>query len=124
MIVKKITYKDFNGVEHTEEHCFHLSKIERMRFDAQFEGGIASWVEKQTESGKAGPMLEMIEKIIQQAHGVRSEDGSAFIKNPEITEKFVNSEAYSEFIASLFEGETPEEVQTKITDFMSGVIGA
>lgn len=124
MIIKTINYKDFNGVEHTEEHCFHLSKIERMRLDAKYKGGIAAWVTEQSSTGVAAGLLDALEEIIQTAHGVRSEDGTKFIKDPEITKSFVESEAYSEFIWDLFNDEDVDKIQSKISEFLSGVIGS
>lgn len=120
MRIEKITYRDYNGVEHTEEHCFHLSKIERMRIDAKYPGGIQEWATKQQETGIAAGLLSAIEDVIQTAHGVKSEDGIRFIKDPEITKKFVESEAYSEFVASLFEGDDSVD---KLTDFLQDVVG-
>lgn len=121
MIVKKITYKDYNGVERTEEHCFHLSKIERMRIDAKYPGGIQEWANSQAQTGVAIGLLTALEELIQTAHGVKSEDGLRFVKDPEVTKAFVESEAYSEFISSLFEG---DDAQDKISEFLTNVIGA
>lgn len=121
MINKKITYKDFNGVEHTEEHYFHLNKLERMRIDAKYKGGIANWATQQSESGVAAGLLTAVEDIIATSHGTRTEDGR-FVKDPEETKKFVESEAYSEFVASLFEGDDIDAITNNISDFMRGLI--
>lgn len=123
MIIKEITYKDFNGDEHTEKCYFHLNKIERLRMGAKYPGGIAEWAQKQAESNVALPIIEAVEEIIQMAYGVRSEDGVSFIKNPELTKKFAESEAYSELVSSLLELDDKGE-PTELMTFLKGIIGS
>lgn len=120
MIVKPITYVDFNGEKRTEEHCFHLSKIERLRLDSRYEGGLQNWIASQIKVKTIAPILALIEEIIQTAHGKKSEDGKRFEKNPEFTMDFVESEAYSELVMSLLTGEDAVE---KTTAFIEGVVG-
>ena len=123
MIVKKITYTDFNGKEQTEEHCFHLNKLERMRFDAKYPNGVVAWATEQEKTGIAASLLAAIEELVQTAHGVRSEDGSRFIKNAQITQEFVASPAYAELISGLFEGGTEENPAAAFEEFANGIIG-
>lgn len=120
MITKTIKYTDYNGVERTEEHCFHLSKIERVRLDSKYPGGIEKWIEVQSKNSTQYELLSLIEEIIQTAHGVKSDDGIRFIKSTENTNSFVESEAYSEFVIGLLSGENAVE---KVTDFITRVIG-
>lgn len=121
MITKTIKYTDYNGVERTEEHCFHLSKIERVRLDSKYPGGIEKWVAEQSKNSTQYELLNLIEEIIQTAHGVKSEDGIRFVKSTDVTNSFVESEAYSEFVMDLLSGEDAVE---KVTDFITHVIGA
>lgn len=121
MRIEKITYKDYNGVEHTETHYFHLNKVERMRLDVKYPGGLAIWAQKEVESGKMDKIFQFIEDVILLAHGVKSEDGARFIKDPEITKEFSQSEAYSTLVSSIFEDPDPTE---RLNNFLTDVVGA
>lgn len=122
MRIEKIKYTDLNGKEHEETCYFHLNKLERTRFASKYPGGVSEWAKKNAMSGDAGGILKMIEEIVQMAYGVRSEDGSTFLKDPELTKKFAETEAYSELITSLLELDADEN-PTNLINFLHGVIG-
>ena len=46
MLIKKITYKDFNGVERTEDFMFHLMESEIAEMELSTAGGFAESLEK------------------------------------------------------------------------------
>lgn len=120
MRVEKITYKDFNGDEHTETHCFHLDNVERMRIDASCPGGLQAYVAAQINSGTMGGILNIVEKIIMDSHGIKTIDGSHFKKSAEINEEFVSSGAYNALITKLFEG---DDAADKVMEFVSNIVG-
>ena len=64
----------------------------------------------------APEIVETFENFILSSYGEISEDGKSFIKNKELTDRFKNSEAYSELFMELISN--PESAKA----FVSGVI--
>lgn len=112
MVKKTVTYTDLDGNERSEELMFHLNKLDILRLEAKYQsqGGLYNYLVKITADGSAEPskmnfvdVLNFFEEVVQQAYGVR--EGDSFAKDPELTKKFVNSEAYASFLYSFGEDE-------------------
>lgn len=102
MLKKTITYEDFNGDTVTEDYYFHLSKAELIELEVGAGSeGLAASLQKiiDAEDGKA--IIEQFKTIILAAYGKRSEDGKRFIKNQELRDEFVSTEAYSALFMNL-----------------------
>lgn len=128
MFCKKITYTDYNDIQHTEEFYFNLNRAEILNMlttesDATLDQVFNYF--RQTRNSKA--LLKMVEDLIKSSYGVKSADGKRFVKTPEITEAFVQSEAYSELLfellndadatAKFFIGIVPKNLQGDIEKF-------
>ena len=46
MLIKAITYEDFNGEKKTKNFYFHLSKFEITKMQFQEDGGIRNYLKK------------------------------------------------------------------------------
>lgn len=101
MLTKKITYKDFNGNELTEEFYFNLSKPELMEMQLSVDGGFDKFLNKVIEEKDNAKLLNLFKMFILKSFGVKSEDGKRFIKNDAYTEAFTQTNAYSELYMSL-----------------------
>lgn len=110
MLKKAITYKDFNGKEITEEFCFNLTQAECIDLDFMYEdrGGIKEYlkslikeIQDKGESAPKRPMYEFLKLIIRLSVGKKSDDGKRFVKNESVSNDFLQTEAYSEFIMGL-----------------------
>lgn len=102
MFVKKITYEDFNGVERTEDHYFHLSKTEFLKFlVTNGEYTIDQQLEMLTKKGRGKDVIEIIEHLVDISYGQKSLDGKRFEKSPEILKEFKETDAYSEYFFEL-----------------------
>jgi hypothetical protein len=99
MIKETLTYKDFNGDERTNDYYFHMTKLEWLRFDRKY-GGLREFVQKATKDNDEYGILTLLEELIQTAYGEKSSDGLRFVKSPEITERFTQSDAYSDMVIS------------------------
>jgi hypothetical protein len=105
VIKKDIKYTDYNGVEKTEPFYFNLSKgelvlMEMSAIDANTEG--MNDKIKRIERTRDGRQLAGIFKeIVESSYGVKSHDGSRFIKDEKNLAEFKSSEAWSEVIVSL-----------------------
>lgn len=102
MLVKKIKYKDYNGIEREEDFYFNLNKAEI--FNLQFgrvKGGLDTYIKKMIEAEDVPSLINLFEDLVLSAYGEKSEDGKRFIKNDMLREEFKQTEAYSELIMEL-----------------------
>lgn len=105
MLKKKITYKDFNGVERTEEFCFHLTEAELMQMELETDGGFKGLLQRIIDAKDSIKMVKIFKEIIDRSYGVLSEDGKYFTKNENELEKFKATQAYSDLYMSLLNDE-------------------
>ena len=101
MLIKKITYKDFNGMERTEDFMFHLMESEIAEMELSTAGGFAESLEKIVQTQNVPEIIKEFKKIILKAYGVKSPDGKRFIKNDKLTEEFSQTNAYSKLFMEL-----------------------
>lgn len=105
MLKKKLTYKDWNGIERTEEFCFHLSEAELMQLELETEGGFRGLLQRIIDAKDSAKMIKLFKEIIDHAYGVLSDDGKYFRKSKEELEKFQSTQAYSDLYMSLLNDE-------------------
>lgn len=101
MLTKPITYTDYDGVERTENFMFNLTKAEIAELNLTTEGGLQAAVQKIIDSRDVPEITKWFKKIIMMAYGEKSADGRRFIKSEELTENFLQTEAYSELFMEL-----------------------
>ena len=101
MLVKKIKYTDYNDVERNETFYFNLSKPELIELQASQEGGLSEYINKIAEEQDMKKIIEFFKTIINISYGCKSADGKRFVKSKELTEAFMQSEAYSELFMEL-----------------------
>lgn len=101
MLVKTITYEDYNGVSRTENFLFHLSKGELMEMELGTTGGFAEKLKRIVEAQDAPAIMREIKGLILGSYGVKSPDGKRFIKSPELSQEFSQTEAYSQLFMEL-----------------------
>lgn len=113
MLKKTITYMDFKGNDRTEDFYFHLSKPELIKLNYE-DGGIERRIHDIVDSENAHALMLLVEEIILLAYGERSDDGRRFIKSPEISKAFSETEAYSELFYDLL-----SDNGDKLADFIN-----
>ena len=96
MIKKTIEYVDYNGENRKEEFYFNLSKAEVMELEMSKNGGLSEYIQRIVKSSDNAAIMALFKEIICKAYGEKSLDGKRFIKNKELTDAFVQTEAYSE----------------------------
>ena len=116
MLKKTITYVDYDGNERTEDKYFNLSKSELMEMQLSENGGLDKVLEKMIAEQDNAKLAELFKKIITLSYGEKSIDGKRFIKKPELTEEFLQTEAYSVLFMELIT--STEEV----AEFIKGVL--
>ena len=98
MYVKPITYTDYDGVQHTEKFYFNISKAELIEMDASETGGLTKRLQEIVDANETADIFKRVKSIILKAYGRKSPDGKRFIKSPEMSQEFEQTEAYSELI--------------------------
>lgn len=111
MFKKQIKYVDFHGTERVEDFYFHMSVPEVTRLEASFGGmSIETYAKALSEGKDPEKMIKFIEDIVLTSYGVKSDNGRAFLKTPEIRAEFEYSQAYAELFEELL---TKPEVAEK-----------
>lgn len=116
MLKQTIEYTDYDGYKVIEELHFNLNKAELMEMQLSTQGGLAEHLQKIVDQNDQQQIMAVFKNIILKAYGKKSEDGKRFIKSKELTEEFVQSEAYSELFMKLISDEQ------MAANFMNGII--
>ena len=101
MLKKTITYTDFDGNERTEDFYFNLTKAELMELELSKEGGMQKQIDKIIASQSIPQIVEIFKTLVLKAYGEKSDDGRRFMKTPEITQAFKETQAYSDIFMEL-----------------------
>lgn len=116
MVSMTRTYTDYNGTVRTETFNFNLNKAEVMELEMGVSGGLAEMIQNIVAAKNGPEIIKTFKKIVLMAYGVKSPDGREFIKNEELTSKFVGTEAYADIFMEL-------ATNTQVaTDFVNGII--
>lgn len=116
MIVKKIKYTDYNGVEREEEFYFNLDKAELFNLSyGTVKGGLEEAVKAMIRTDDTPALIKIFEDIILSAYGEKSADGKRFVKSDEAREAFRQTPAYSELLMGLLD-------EQKAADFIGGLV--
>lgn len=115
MVKKTITYKDFNDVERTEDFYFNISKPEIIKWQLEEGYGLEEEINKLTKSSDNKKAIEIFEKLLSKAYGIKSEDGKRFMKSDEISRSFTETNAYEKLYMELAYDDK------KAADFINGI---
>ena len=101
MYKKTITYPDYNGEEIKEDFYFNLTKAEILEMQLEKEGGLAEKSQAIVDSKNVPELIKIFKELILRSYGKKSDDGKRFIKSPELSREFTQTEAYSELFMEL-----------------------
>ena len=101
MYSELINYTDFNGDKVSERLYFNITRTELQKQNMHKEGGLLSYLTRIIATRDQNEIANYFEEIINMSYGVKSDDGKHFIKNKELTEKFMCSAAYDELFYKL-----------------------
>ena len=117
MLTKTITYTDYNGVERTEPFYFNLSQAELIDMQLGGKDGLYSdKLQKMIDNHDAAAIVATIKEFVLKSYGEKTDDGKRFIKSPEISEAFMQTEAYSQLITELLSDDA------KSSEFILGIM--
>lgn len=95
MLIKKITYPDYNGVTRTEEFYFNLTQAEVIEMEYTTTGGLSVMIDRLVSAIDLPEIIKIFKELILKAYGEKSPDGKRFIKSSELSTAFSQTEAYS-----------------------------
>ena len=101
MFGKKIKYTNYNGEERERTFWFHLSKAELLEMELTTNGGYENFINRIIETRDNKELVRIFKDLIHKSYGVKSDDGEMFIKNEQVLNEFIQTEAYSEFYIEL-----------------------
>jgi hypothetical protein len=113
-----MTYTDYNGTSRTEDFYFNLTKAEVMEMEMSTKGGLAETINRIIAAQDQPSIIKIFKDLIVRAYGVKSPDGKRFIKNEEVVDEFVQTEAFSDLFMELATD------ADKAAEFINGVVPA
>lgn len=101
MLKKTITYVDFDGNERTETFYFNLTQAEIAEMELSTKGGLAAKINGIIEAQDSESIIKMFKDVIGKSYGEKSADGKYFVKNDQIRDAFMQTQAYSNLFMEL-----------------------
>lgn len=101
MYKKLIKYTDYNGNVREEFFYFNLTKVEVAKWETETAGGMREMLENIIATKDKPALIALFDDIIRRAYGEKSQDGKYFVKNKDVLERFVSTEAYSNLFMEL-----------------------
>lgn len=117
MLKQTISFTDFNDNSATTVEYFNLTKNEIIDLEESIPGGLTTLVRRVDDNPTAAGVLELLKVLAKASYGVKSEDGKFFRKSEQITDDFVHSAFYDDFLFGLIENDA-----AKGLDFIKGII--
>lgn len=118
MLKKVINYIDYNGVEKTETHWFHLSERELTKMTMSEYGAMDDRLKAIVNAKDSPQIMEQFEDLIRQSYGIRTPDGK-FVKKRDghpVFDDFESTAAYDQLFMELCTN------PTAAADFARGIL--
>lgn len=130
MVVEKIKYTDFNGVEREEEFMFNLTEAEITEMELTTEGGLSDSIKKIISAQDTPQIIETFKMLLLKSYGEKSADGRRFVKSEDLSKEFTQTNAYSQLFmklatddkaaAAFINGIIPESMRERVAEDNSG----
>ena len=101
MVVEKIKYTDFNGLEREEEFMFNLTEAEITEMELTTDGGLSDSIKKIIAAQDTPEIIKVFKMLLLKSYGEKSADGRRFIKSDKLSEEFAQTNAYSQLFMKL-----------------------
>lgn len=131
MVVEKIKYTDFNGVEREEEFMFNLTEAEITEMELTTDGGLSDSIKKIIAAQDTPQIIKVFKMLLLKSYGEKSADGRRFVKSEKLSEEFSQTNAYSQLFMKLatddkaavafINGIMPDSMQEKAAGNNSGL---
>jgi len=94
MLKKTIPYTDYEGVDRVEDFYFNINKAELSEMQLSQPGGFVKMIQKISAEQDGPKIVQLFKDLVLNSYGEKSPDGKRFIKEPERTKAFSQTEAY------------------------------
>ena len=131
MVVEKIKYTDFNGLEREEEFMFNLTEAEITEMELTTDGGLSDSIKKIIAAQDTPEIIKVFKMLLLKSYGEKSADGRRFVKSDKLSEEFSQTNAYSQLFMKLatddkaavafINGIMPDSMQEKAAGNNSGL---
>ena len=101
MYKKTVTYEDYKGNTRTEDFYFNLNKAELVELELSTKGGLTVMMDRIIAAQDNATLFKIFKDLVSKSYGVLSDDGRKFIKNQEVLDDFMQTEAYSIIFSEL-----------------------
>lgn len=101
MYKKTIEFTDYNGIDRKEDFYFNLTESEIIKMEMQVPGGLTAMMQRIVMKLDAQNIIDTFEDLIARAYGEKSPDGREFVKSPELSKRFMQTEAYNNFFLEI-----------------------
>ena len=101
MVVEKIKYTDFNGLEREEEFMFNLTEAEITEMELTTDGGLSDSIKKIIAAQDTPEIIKVLKMLLLKSYGEKSADGRRFVKSDKLSEEFAQTNAYSQLFMKL-----------------------
>ena len=101
MVVEKIKYTDFNGIEREEEFMFNLTEAEITEMELTTDGGLSDSIKKIIAAQDTPQIIKVFKMLLLKSYGEKSADGRRFVKSDKLSEDFSQTNAYSQLFMKL-----------------------
>lgn len=105
MVKREVKYKNFKDEEVTRMFQFNMSKTELIDLDKSYDGQFAKVVNAAVDQHDGMKLYDIIKDLIIRSNGESTEDGERFIKTKEVQDKLTETDALSEFIFGMLDGD-------------------
>lgn len=97
----EFTFKDYNGNERKETHYFGFNPAEMLDLEFRTPGGLEQYLKDIVNTLNGQKLADTFKMLIEKSYGIKDPEGRRFMKSPEITRSFVETEAYSQLYMGL-----------------------
>lgn len=118
MILKTISYENYNGEKVKREFGFNWTIDEVAEWELSTEGGVETWMKDIIESRSNETVMAIFRKVVGSSIGERTADGEGFRKSKKMTRQFIGSRAYDAMLIEFL-----EDAQ-KFSDFFNDLLPA
>lgn len=101
MYKKTVTYEDYKGNTRTEDFYFNLNKAELVELELSTKGGLTVTMDRIIAAQDNPTLFKIFKDLVSKSYGVLSDDGRKFVKNQEVLDDFMQTEAYSIIFSEL-----------------------
>ena len=103
-------------MKRTEDFYFNITQAELIEMEYTTTGGFSAMIDKLISAVDLPAIIKIMKELILKAYGEKSPDGRRFIKSPELSEAFSQTEAYSQLFMELATN------SQAASDFINGIL--